>query len=86
MRKTIVRAITSSTIKSANVAFVEGKPVITENAPLTVMGSIKPEKAIKEVRKTYGESAQIAAIETADSFYEISVEDFIKYAKKIEPK
>lgn len=84
MRKTIVRTITFTTIQSAKVGFEKGLPVITPNAPLTINGIIADDKALKEVRKSYGESSQITDISTTDNTYEISVEDFIKYATKIE--
>jgi hypothetical protein len=84
MRKTIVRTITASTIESANVTFEKGKPVVKANEPLTVNGIIKEDKALKEVRKAYGELAQVTSINSVDAMYEISVEDFIKYATKVE--
>jgi hypothetical protein len=83
MRKTIVRTITATTIKSANVVFEKGKPVAKDNNPITVNGVIAEDKALKEVRKAYGETAQVTEITSVDDVYEISVEDFIKYAKKV---
>lgn len=83
MRKTIVRTITATTIESANISFEKGKPVVKNNEALTVNGVITEDKALKEVRKVYGESAQVTAITSVDDMYEISVEDFIKYAKKV---
>ncbi len=84
MRKTIERTITATTIESANVTFEKGKPVIKNNEPLTVNGNITEDKALKEVRKAYGEMAQVTSLAVIDDRYEISVEDFIKYATKIE--
>lgn len=83
MRKTIVRTITLSTIESANVVLEKGLPVITENPALYVNGIIQSDKALKEVRKVYGENAQVTDIKSTDAVYEISVEDFLKYAKKV---
>lgn len=84
MRKTIVRTITFTTIKSAKVGFEKGQPVVVSNEVITLNGIVAEDKALKEVRKTYGENSQITEITTTDNTYEISVEDFIKYATKIE--
>lgn len=84
MRKSIVRTITATTIKSANLKFENGKPVATENVPFTVNGVLTMEKAQKEVTKKYGQFAQVTDIKAVDDVYEISVEDFIKHAKKVE--
>jgi hypothetical protein len=84
-RKTIIRTITATTIKSANMGFVKGLPVVTENKDIVVNGTIEESKALKEIRKTYGENAQIVEITAIDAVYEITVEDFIKYATKVEP-
>jgi len=84
MRKTIVRTITATTIESANVTFEKGKPVVKNNDPLTVNGVIAEDKALKEVRKAYGVTASVTNISSIDATYEISVDDFIKHAKKIE--
>lgn len=83
MRKTIVRTITATTINSSNITFIAGKPIITENKPITVNGTIDEPKALKEVRKAYGEKAQITDTTEVNDVYEISVEDFMKYATKV---
>lgn len=84
MRKTITRSITVSVIQSAKVTLKNGQAEITDNPTLKVNGIISEEKALKLVRKTYGETSQIESIETIDDVYEISVEEFMKYAKKVE--
>lgn len=83
MRKSIVRTITATTINSANVSFEKGAPIVKENAPLTVNGVIAEDKALKEVRKAYGATAQVTGLSEVNDVYEISVEDFIKYSKKV---
>lgn len=84
MRKSIVRTITATTIESANVKFEKGVPVVVANSPIVVNGVIAEDKATKEVRKAYGANAQVTELKQVDAVYEISVEDFIKYAKKVE--
>ncbi len=86
MRKTIVRTITTTTIKSANVVFEKGVPVAKENPVIVLNGTIEGDKVLKEVRKTYGDYAQVIDTKEDSNTYEISVEDFIKYAKIVEPK
>jgi hypothetical protein len=83
MRKTIVRTIVASTINSANVSFANGKPEVKDNAPIVVNGTIEEVKAVKEVRKAYGETAYVTGINEVNDVYEISVEDFMKYATKV---
>lgn len=83
MRKTIVRTITATTIESANVTFANGKPVVTPNEPIIMSGVVGEEKALKEVRKVYGNTANVTEVKAVNDVYEISVEDFIKNAKKV---
>jgi hypothetical protein len=86
MRKTITRTIVSTTIMSATVRVVNGKVTSSDNAPLTINGVIDDDKALKEVQKAYGKINQyviLGRLETND-IYEISVDDFMKYATKVE--
>jgi hypothetical protein len=84
MRKSIPRTITATRIESATVEFKDGKPLALVNAPITVTGSVKEDKAFKLVQKQYGLKAQVTAVTEIEDTYEISVEDFMKYAKKVE--
>jgi len=84
MRNLITRSITATTIKSRNVSFKDGELNEVENAGIVINGVVTGEKALKEVRKIYGSTALVTDIVNVDSMYEISVEDFIKYAKKVE--
>lgn len=86
MRKTIARSITATTIKSVKITFEGGAVITTENEPLTVSGKVNTEKALKIARKAYGDNAQVTEVTTVDDAYEISVDDFIKYAKKVAPQ
>ena len=84
MRKSITRTITESTINSASVQLVEGSLQTTANDPIIVSGVIDENKALKKVQKTYGVNSVLTSITKEDATYEISVEDFIKYATKVE--
>jgi hypothetical protein len=84
-RKTMVRTITATTINSSNVKFEKNAPVVTANEPITITGIVDEDKALKAVRKAYGQTAQVASIVQVDDVYEMSVADFMKYAKKVDP-
>lgn len=83
MRKNITRAITETTIHSAIVTFKAGVPTLTENKPIVIDGVTTEEKARKEVRKIYGNDTAVTNMVEVTENYEISVENFKKYGKKI---
>lgn len=86
MRNTITRTITTATIRTATIATENGEIKAIEHTPITAHGNIDSETALKLARKKYGKTANIVVLEvsTSDDEYEISVDDFIKYATKIE--
>lgn len=86
MRNAITRTMIESVIHACVVKVVDGTPVTETLEPVTVMGKITEDKAIKVVAKTYGKSNGLAIvkIEENEVKYEISVDDFMKHAKKIE--
>ena len=86
MRKTIIRTITSTTITSTKIHFEKGVPLLSENPIVVFNGSITPEKALKEIRKEFGETSTVVDITELKNVYEISVEDFLKYGKIVEVK
>lgn len=85
MRKNITRTITESTIHAVRISFVDGMPVATDLAPVVVVGSIKPEKALKAVYAEHGKSSDIhiKSIDEQECLYEISVKDFMAHAKRV---
>ena len=86
MRNTITRTITTTTIHPAKIAFENGAPVVQALEPITVHGIVTDKEAQKIAFKAYGKGDNIvvANLETNEKFYEISVADFIKYAKEVE--
>lgn len=86
MRKSIVRTMTTSTIKAFLTKVENGKPVIDELEPLSVMGKCSEKEALKALREKHGKTSAItiSSIVVSEEVYEISVADFIKYAKKVE--
>ena len=85
MRKTIVRTMATSTIKAFTVEMRNGQPVAKALDPITVMGKAKEKDALKAIKDAYGTTAvTIGEIKIDEATYEISVDDFMKYAKKVD--
>jgi len=86
MRNTITRTITESTINAVMIAIDNGQPVVRTLDPITVNGKINDEKALKVVRKIHGKTApvSIVSIDEKEVVYEISVDDFMKHAHRVE--
>ena len=86
MRKTLVRTISTSTISAFKLSMVDGQPTIENLEPVTVLGKVNPEQALKALKAEYGKNSavQVGKIEVNEDTYEISVEDFVKYATKLE--
>ncbi len=85
MRKTIVRTMATSTINAFKLEIVNGKPEAKTLDPVTVMGKAKEKDAMKALKEKYGNlnGITIGSIDVSEDTYEISVEDFVKYAKKV---
>lgn len=86
MRNTITRTITESTIHAVKLEIVDGKPTTVDLDPVTVVGTINNDKALKAVYAKHGKQAGVAIlrIDEQEFLYEISVSDFMKYAKRVE--
>lgn len=86
MRQKIVRTMTTTTISACKTDMVNGSPVVTNLDPVSALGNLNYEKAMKALRKIHGKTTALTIIklETATAKYEISVDDFFKHATKIE--
>lgn len=85
MRKTICRTMATSTIKAYTLEMVDGLPVAKALDPVVIMGKAKEKDALKAVKDAYDVTAvTIGEIQIEEATYEISVDDFMKYAKKVE--
>ena len=85
MRSTITRTMATSEIHAFRLVMKEGKPEVETLPVLTLGGKVSVESAEKELRKIYGKTAiTVKEIKVKEDLYEISVEDFLKYAKKVE--
>ncbi|MDP4120851.1 MAG: hypothetical protein Q8876_07355 [Bacillota bacterium] len=86
--KSITRTIPTTTIIACKASFKDGK-LISEDLPAIIVPgvTVKQENALKEVEKVHGKvgSYVVKSVTTSEDVYEISVTDFFKYAKKIEP-
>lgn len=85
MRKTICRTMATSTIKAFTIEMKDGAPVAKALDPITVMGKAKEKDALKAIKDAYNTNAvTIGEIQIEEATYEISVDDFMKYAKKVD--
>lgn len=85
MRKTIVRTMATSTITAYTLEMKDGAPVAKALEPITVMGKAKKKDALKEVKEQYElTNVTIGEIKVEEATYEISVDDFMKYAKRVD--
>lgn len=89
MRENFTRTISKTVIKSAMITFVEGVVVTTPCVDITEHAKISDnDKALAIVKSTYGKKGTyvVTGLEVTDTTYAISIEDFMKYAKVVEPK
>lgn len=84
IRKTIVRAIERTTIQAYKAEKVDGKPQFVELEAVTVFGKVNDKEAQRAVVAAHGKGAMAGDFESVSESYEISVEDFIAAATKIE--
>lgn len=86
MRKTIVRTMTTTTIHACKTVMVDNHPTVENLEPLSVLGNLNHEKAMKALKDVHGKhtALNIISLETNTAHYEISVDDFMKYATKVE--
>lgn len=88
MRTTITRRIAQTTIHPVKVTFENGAPKTEPIEPIIVHGEITPEQAKRIVNKKFGKDGNVvvAKMVSEEKQYEISVDDFVKYAKVVEEK
>lgn len=87
MKATIKRTLTESTINAYSVKIQEnGEPAVTKLNPVTLFGKVSKVEAQKEMERVNpnSDSIMISSIEEKEVQYEITIEDFVKNAKRIE--
>lgn len=80
MRKFMTKDVTQTTVQVAKIEMVEGKPVATTLPQLNLLGNVSLEKAQKEAKKLHGEGVSVFEVQADTTTYQLSVEDFMKYA------
>jgi chemotaxis response regulator CheB len=88
MRKMITRKMTTSKIYGFIISMENGNPKVEKLEPITIGGKVSEIDGLKALKNKYGKTAPIMVekIETFEDVYEISVEDFLKYATKVTEK
>lgn len=78
----------TSKIHACKLSMNDGVPTVEQLEPITVMGRATEKEGLKAIKEKYGKEcpATIQKIEVNEDTYEISVEDFLKYATKLEKK
>ena len=78
----------TSKIHACMLTMENGEPKVEILEPVTVMGKATEKEGLKAIKDKFGKEcpATISKIEVEEDTYEISVEDFLKYAKKVEKK
>lgn len=85
MRNTIIRTLTTSEIFGCKIIVKNGTPEIVQLESIKVQGKVNDEQALKHLVKKYGKDSSLSVtkvLEDSDT-YEISIDDFMKYAKKV---
>ncbi len=86
MRATIARKLIETTIEAHSIKVVDGEPKLVELPPLTLYGNFNRKEALRELKRVHGkaEAITISKITSVTKQYEISVDEFVKYAKVVE--
>lgn len=86
MRSTITRTLSVSEITAFKLTMEDGAPKVETLPVIVVAGKANERDAMKVIRKQYGADANITVgkIDIHEDLYEITVEDFMKYATKVE--
>lgn len=89
MRATITRKLVESTIKGFAITIQEnGEPSVQKLEPVTVYGKIGKNEAVKELKRLNPDldGITVSAITEEEVQFEITVEDFVKNAKRLDKK
>lgn len=86
MRNTITRTLFTSDIHGVRTLLKDGQPEIVELPVLSIPGKASQKDAERALRREYGRGAALTVKEIVihEDVYEISVEDFLKHATKVE--
>lgn len=85
MRTTINRKLIETTIYGHTINYVKGNPKVEKLNPVIAYGNLTKAEALKELKRVYGRRDGLAVGElvAVEKNYQISVKDFVKYAKEV---
>ena len=85
MRKMITRKMVTSKVYGFKLLIKDGNPDVIKLEPITVGGKVSDIEGLKALKNHYGKTLPIMVekIEQFEDVYEISVDDFLKYATKV---
>lgn len=84
MKKTMTKEVTTTSIKLGRVKLVDGMPIVEPLNDELMLGNVSLEKAQKAMRKQHGDDVTVFGVEANTQKYKMSVEDFIRIAKRVE--
>lgn len=84
MRNTIKKEIFYTTCRVAEMQVIDEKPTVVERDPERFIGKVSHANIARNLKKMYGKTLVPYDIQTESETYELSIEDFMKYATKIE--
>ena len=83
VRTHLTRKVSKSTIKGYTLSVKDGTPEVNTLEPVTVWGAVSRKEAERILRKI-DPTAVLGSVETVEETYRISLNDFVKYAEKVE--
>jgi hypothetical protein len=84
MKSTIGRTIKVHKVTFIKGSLIEGKPQFSEPETITLYGEQDTNAITKAVKNTAGTTLfMVTATETTEELYEMTVEEFMKYAKPV---
>jgi hypothetical protein len=76
----MTKEVTTTTLKLAKMEMVEGTPTAVSLPNEVLLGNVSLEKAQSFATKKHGAGVTVFEVTADTKTYEMSVEDFIKYA------
>lgn len=83
VRTHLTRKVSRTTIKGYTLSVKDGTPEVVTLEPVSVWGEVTQKEAERILRKV-NPTAVLASVETVEEVYKIAINDFVKYAVKVE--
>lgn len=86
MRTTIARKLVETSIEGYFVKVRDGEPIVQPLETLVLYGNFNKAEALRELKRVYGklDGLTVSKITAETKQFEISVNDFVKYAKVVD--